>query len=322
VDLLYVMAVRHTISTVAGTGAAGLTASQDALASPLHTPLGLAVDTVDKILYIADADNGRVRRLDVVAGTISTVAGGGVRSSSKDGEIASDTSLLRPTALALDAIREYLYIIDAAQNKLRRLDLSTRLEVGGRISTIAGFGGGVKAQAPFHLLLRAPQDIVLNERDGVLYIADREHSRIRVVDMSGASDLCPNLDASRLECGHEGMSPATCAAVGCCFDAQHPDCLTQFNQDGRTSPGFGPLDVVTKLEGKNMTPPISFVQGRSSRCCYPKLRRIDTLELLDAPQSIVLDLRHDALYVTQPKRHRVVRLILNQGRCAAGTMKC
>lgn len=47
-----------------------------------------------------------------------------------------------------------------------------------------------------------------------------------------------------------------------------------------------------------------------------------TLEVLDAPQGLAWDPRERALYATQPKQHRVAKLVLNEGRCAAGEMRC
>ena len=40
------------------------------------SPSGLALDSTSQLLYIADTENGRVRCLDLSAGTIRTIAGG------------------------------------------------------------------------------------------------------------------------------------------------------------------------------------------------------------------------------------------------------
>jgi hypothetical protein len=172
-------------------------------------------------------------------------------------------------------------------------------------------------------LLRGPTDVVVDETsagDPKLYVTDKEHDRIRVVSL--ATGLCPQPEVSRLECGNPSISPTECASLGCCFDSTHEDCLTQLNPDGRSSPPFEPLEVKTKLEQSEANPPISFVSGRSFRCCYPQLRDTQSLEVLESPQAMAFDSANGHLYVTQPRRHRVVRLTLSQGRCAAGSMLC
>src|SRR5579872_2640897 len=68
------IASNGTISTYAGTGAAGFSGDGGpAISARLYGPLGLAVDPSGN-LYIADADNNRIRQV-TPSGTISTIAG-------------------------------------------------------------------------------------------------------------------------------------------------------------------------------------------------------------------------------------------------------
>lgn len=322
IDHLYVVPPRPTIATVAGTGTPGpandLASAVNALTSPLHTPLGLVVDSVGKLLYIADADNGRVRRLDIAAGTISTIAGGSATGSTRDGEQAKTSKMFRPSGLALDNARRYLYVADSLQSRIRRIDLTATALVGGTVTTVTGFG---IQQAPFNLSLHAPQDVVWDgSGSGVLMISDRDSARIRVADLG--KPQCPSPEASRLECAQEGITPASCVALGCCYDAAHQDCKSEYNPDGRFDQNFQPEVVLTKVDGKERSPKISFVETRSGRCCYPKLHETATLELLDAPQGLAWDHVSRALYVSQPKQHRVAKLVLSHGRCSSRKIKC
>lgn len=321
IDQLYVKPPRSIISTVAGNGAPGpvndIAAPVSGILSPLHTPLGLVLDQVGQLLYIADSDNGKVRRLDIAAGTISTLAGGSSDGTSRDGELASTSRLFRPAGLALDSARTYLYVTDSLQGRVRRIDLSNAPVAGGTITTVCGFG---IQQAPFELKLLQPHGLVLDEAAGTLMIADQDGARIRVTDLS--QPLCPLPDASRLECSTEGITPATCAALGCCYDAEHVDCKTQESPDGRVLDPHHPETVLTEIDGKERNPPVSFVVGRSSRCCYPKLHDMKTLELLDSPRGFAWDHVERALYVSQPKNNRVVKLFLSQGRCLPGDIQC
>jgi sugar lactone lactonase YvrE len=97
-----------TIETVAGTGSAGLAGDGGpGVAAQLNGPLGIAVDGFGR-LFIADAGNNRIRRVDVDANrTISRIAGEDVAPASVDirrcgtapgGFLGSGTSTSDPLA--------------------------------------------------------------------------------------------------------------------------------------------------------------------------------------------------------------------------------
>eukprot|EP00747_Dinoflagellata_sp_TGD_P024784 gnl/TRDRNA2_/TRDRNA2_130794_c0_seq1.p1 gnl/TRDRNA2_/TRDRNA2_130794_c0~~gnl/TRDRNA2_/TRDRNA2_130794_c0_seq1.p1 ORF type:complete len:623 (+),score=70.34 gnl/TRDRNA2_/TRDRNA2_130794_c0_seq1:51-1919(+) len=326
IDMLYVVPLRPAIQTVLGTGTASyvddVTMDMLALVSPVHSPLGLAIDETNNWLYVADADNGRVRRVDIASGMVRTIAGGG--GTSRDGSAATAGKIFRPVGLALDSAKEYLYVSDGQAHQVRRVDLTTRPIIGGTVITICGFG---IRQAPFELQLNSPVGIEL-DNSGTLFVADKGNSWIKSVDLT--SGACPSHHASRQECAYAGASQATCTSLGCCFDPAHEDCANPINQDGRESPGpFTPEDVVTKVDGRldantgeERSRPISFVNSRSDRCCYPKYRHMTTLDVLDSPQGLAWDHRDGSLFVAQPKQHRVVKFLLSEGRCASGEIAC
>jgi sugar lactone lactonase YvrE len=130
-------------------------------------------------LYIADSGNHRVRRVDA-SGTITTVAGTGVRGYSGDGGPATAARLRRPGAVAVDGSGR-LYIADFGNNRVRRVDLS------GRITTVAGngkrgfSGDGGKAT---HAKLNAPSGLAI-DHSGNVYIADSGNNRVRKVNRAG-----------------------------------------------------------------------------------------------------------------------------------------
>ena len=121
------------ISTVAGTrdvvgfGGDGGAAT----AARMFSPQGLAVDAQGN-LYIADAGNGRVRRVSP-SGIISTYAGRSPRGFSGDGGPATSAQLNFPAGLALDR-QGNLYLADQFNNRVRKVS------AGGTITTVAGGG--------------------------------------------------------------------------------------------------------------------------------------------------------------------------------------
>ena len=168
-----------TITTIAGTGVRGYSGDGGpAVQAQLNFPRGVAVDGSGN-LYIADRGNDRIRRVDP-SGTITTIAGTGVRGYSGDGGPAVQAQLAVPSGVAVDG-NGNLYIADEYNSRIRRVDDS------GTITTIAGGGeGGSNGDGgPAHMAkLSSPQDVAVDSA-GNLYIADYGNARIRRVDHNG-----------------------------------------------------------------------------------------------------------------------------------------
>lgn len=172
------------VTTLAGTGAAGFSGDGGpAAAAALNSPNAVALDAAGN-RFVSDSLNQRVRRIDAQTGVISTVAGDGTLGFSGDGGPGASASLSGPADLAIDQ-QGRLYIADAGNNRVRRLDRT------GVISTLAGTGsagfsgdGGAATAAE----LSGPAGLTLDPA-GNLYIADRGNNRIRrVTAATGALD--------------------------------------------------------------------------------------------------------------------------------------
>ena len=166
------------ITTVAGTGTEGFSGDGGpAIDAQLNAPMGMAIDA-DGNLFIADAQNRRIRRVDP-NGIITTLAGTGDPGSDGDGGLATDAQLT-PISLAFGA-EGNLYFAD-----IRGLRVGV-IDQDGIIWTVAGTGssgfggdGGPAIDAQF----RYPIGIFINST-GDLYIADRNDHRVR---MAGQAD--------------------------------------------------------------------------------------------------------------------------------------
>jgi streptogramin lyase len=168
-----------TITTVAGTGSAGHAgdggpAVQARLDQPFHVDLDAAGN-----VFLVEAGNHGVRRLDRQTGTLTSVAGSGKRGYDGDGGPAIQATLNEPYAVAVDANGD-LYIADRLNAVIRKVNGKS-----GIITTVAGtgkkgFGGdGGPATAA---LLREPNDCCLDGKGGLL-IADVGDWRIRRLDL-------------------------------------------------------------------------------------------------------------------------------------------
>jgi streptogramin lyase len=118
--------VRHvdtsgTITTVAGTGAAGFSGDGGpAKNAKVHDPRGVAVDSAGNV-YIGEEKGQRIRKVDT-AGTITTVAGTGVGGYSGDGGPATQARIRNLRGIAVDSLGQ-LFIADCFNNRIRKIRL-------------------------------------------------------------------------------------------------------------------------------------------------------------------------------------------------------
>ena len=149
-----------------------------------NRPTALSVDPTGAKLYVADSGNNRIRIIDLTTNIITSYAGTGGAGFNADGVIATDASLNNPMGLAVDATGN-LFIADRSNNRIRRVDASSKL-----ISTVAGDGNagfGGDGGAATSAQLNTPMDVAVDS-SGNVYIADMVNHRIRRVKPSGTID--------------------------------------------------------------------------------------------------------------------------------------
>jgi sugar lactone lactonase YvrE len=167
--------------TIAGNGSPGYSGDGGpSERAQLNYPWGVAVDS-DKNLYIADADNHRIRKIDS-KGIISTVAGNGIPGTEGDSGVATSAQLNLPNGVAIDKVGN-LYISEAGNHVVRKVDANTQtiIKIAGTLG-VAGFSGdgGHAVEAK----LNNPKRIVVTN-DGIVYITDKGNHRIRKIDTKG-----------------------------------------------------------------------------------------------------------------------------------------
>ena len=168
------------ITTTAGTGDKGYRGDGgQAAAAHLSEPFMCVFDPAGN-LYIAEATNHCIRRVDRDSGVITTVAGTGEQGYSGDGGPATGATFNQPYSLQVDANGD-IYIVDRLNFVIRNID-----SVTGIVTTVAGTGeagyggdGGPGALAQF----REPNDCFLDGSGGLL-IADIQDQRIRRLDLA------------------------------------------------------------------------------------------------------------------------------------------
>jgi|GEM_PF-5399840 len=152
------------VSIVAGTGEEGFSGDGGpAQLAKLRSVYDIATDSNGNI-YIADAQDHRIRRIDGGTGVISTLAGIGVAGFSGDGGAATAAQLRYPRGIGYDPAGALL-VADTENNRLRRVDLST-----GVITTLVG-GGQQSSGAPNQVYLCSPLDAAVAP-NGDVFISD------------------------------------------------------------------------------------------------------------------------------------------------------
>ncbi len=168
------------ITTYAGiSGAAGFSGDGGAATNAkFNQPSGIAVDSLGN-LFIADALNHRVRKVNANTGIVTTICGNGTAGLTGDGGLANAATLDFPNSVLFDKLGN-LYIVSAIHSKIRKINSA------GIISTIAGTGisgdsgdGGMATNATIQ-----PSNIGF-DNIGNLYMNDEGNSIVRKINTSG-----------------------------------------------------------------------------------------------------------------------------------------
>ncbi len=163
------------ITTVAGDGTTTYDGdNQLATEASLYWPHDVVVDS-NGVLYIADSNHHRVRRVDL-NGIITTVAGRGNAGSTGDGGLAVQARIKNPKSVAIHSGDLYLAGLDS---KVRRVNLDTGIISSYAGTGIAGYSGdGGPATAA---TLNVPQRLQVDSL-GNVYVADTGNSAVRRID--------------------------------------------------------------------------------------------------------------------------------------------
>jgi hypothetical protein len=170
------LSLKHVVSTFAGqAGLAGAADGSTARAS-FDAPKGITTDGVN--LYLADANNHTVRKIDIASGTVTTIAGMAGKKGSSDGKGAA-ARFNRPYGITTDGSN--LYVTDSNNHCVRQINIES-----GAVTTLAGGVGrigyidGTGKQARFFI----PEGITTDGSN--LYVADTHNHSLRKIVLGSA----------------------------------------------------------------------------------------------------------------------------------------
>ncbi|MGG1517006.1 S-layer homology domain-containing protein [Paenibacillus oryzisoli] len=276
--------VTYGTTKLAGTGTAGYGGDGGAAtAAKLNGPSGIWRDMDSGVMYIADTQNHRIRKI-AANGNISTIAGTGTSGFSGDGGDATSAKLNQPTDVIMDGDGN-LYIADSYNQRIRKVSAD------GKISTVAGTGhagynsDGIAATAAE---LNHPYGVAL-DKDGNLLIADTSNSRVRqVINNTGIISTIVGTGVD----GNSGDGGAATAAqisqpLQLAVDVDGTLYLVDgSNQNARKVDSDGKIST---LKGKN--PIFPNMQAQNLQLSYPQGIAVDGKGNVYVPDSLNLAVR-------------------------------
>jgi hypothetical protein len=157
----------------------------------------------DGSIYLADAFNSRVRKIDGASGELSTIAGTGAPGFSGDGGPADLAQVGQVHCLSFNEDYSRLYLTDLPNRRIRMIEMES-----GIISTVAGNGEtgvpedrAVAVEAP----LLDPR-AVLAGNDSKVYILSRRGNALRILGPGGRTRTIVNASGEKGYSGDGGDS--------------------------------------------------------------------------------------------------------------------
>lgn len=178
-----------------------VTVSSGTAGDPFNRPEYVVLDSGGNI-FVSDAGNHRVRRIDRVSGAVTTVAGTGIAGSTGDGGPALSAQLNCPSGMAFGK-NGSLLIADPCANIVRIVSPSATdgLIEGRSDESIALFAGGGTSTSPgpgipaIDLMLDLPTHVAVDAADSV-YIGDETNTEMTIVGVDASGNTFPVAEVS------------------------------------------------------------------------------------------------------------------------------
>jgi uncharacterized protein (TIGR03437 family) len=164
------------INTVAGTGTPGYSGDNGPAVSAEMRPYAVAADSKGN-LYISDTTY-RIRRVDAITGTITTIAGTGTAGYTGD-NIPAAMALIDIVVDVTVGPDGSVFLADIGNARVRKIDPS------GTMKLVAGSGffGFISDNIPATSAVMLPQGVA-TDSFGNVYISDFNRDQVRKVDVS------------------------------------------------------------------------------------------------------------------------------------------
>ncbi len=166
-----------------------------AASSRFNAPVGLACGR--GAIFVADTFNHAIRRIDLIAGEVSTIAGTGARGAFIAGQSPADETALA-SVRDLEIAGNRLLFANAGSNQIGALNLAE-----GVVGPLAGSGGeGMADVTADQALLGQPSGLALAADGSLLAFVDAASSSLRCLGIAGEQVVETLVGKGLLEFGH------------------------------------------------------------------------------------------------------------------------
>jgi DNA-binding beta-propeller fold protein YncE len=182
----------------------------------LNGPQGIAADSTNNALYVADTLNHRIQKFNLSTGAfigwmgkIATIGGtctagvslfsGGWCNGGTSSSGTGDGMMNNPYGVSFDSSNNYLYVSDTSNSRVQKFNLATGVFIGwiGKIATVGGTctagvntftgswcSGGTSGPGGNDGMLNSNRRVAVDASNNFLYVADYGNSRIQKYTLS------------------------------------------------------------------------------------------------------------------------------------------
>jgi hypothetical protein len=161
------------VSTLAGTPGSSGSSDGTGAAAQFQGPQGLTIDSAGN-LYVADTNNHTIRKVVLVTGEVTTIAGLAGSPGSADG-LGSTARFNAPSGVAVDTAG-ILYVADTDNDTIREILPSGLVSTLVGLANNSGAADGTGSAARFN----SPSAVAV-DLSGNIYVADTDNFTIRMV---------------------------------------------------------------------------------------------------------------------------------------------
>lgn len=231
------MTTSLVVTNIAGNGTPSSTEGIGTAAT-FNWPQALTVGP-GGVLYVADTNSHRIRRVPTNGTTTSLLAGSVQGNAGSIGATGTSIQFNTPRGIVYNPVSDTIYVADSQNNQIKQLDTTGKL--------LAVYGNPVGAWADGSgsaIRFNYPQGLAVGS-DGTVYIADTRNNRIRSLNLSGvvstiAGSTAGNVDGTGATAQFQGPMAIAVASDGTLYVAD-----TDNHSVRKVSPG----GVVTTIAG-------------------------------------------------------------------------
>ena len=156
----------------------------------LNKPQGIAYDSINNRLYVAENSNQRVTVFNTssITNGMNAVNVLGQTTFSGSGAVTDQVGFWTPTGVVIDTTNNRLYVGDSSNNRVKIYDTSSITNGMNAVNVLGQttFSGGTATTT--QLGLSGPRNLAFDSANNRLYVAEQNNNRVTVYDTSSITN--------------------------------------------------------------------------------------------------------------------------------------